>query len=217
MRRFRAIVIAIAIFANLVVAIPTAKIDDDELADPEYRQSDVRNWYRWTGGLGMDEERFRELALGIMTGWRDAVRLVRAPFQPFFSLVHTNQQWGLFAVVGERKETVVIEVRRNGQWETLYRRLDPEHTWHDDQLKYRRIRGVWDGVKEEPKGTYKRLTVWLAKEIFTEQPDVDRVRVVLERSAMSLPWETVDPTVERRAERYHRRNEVMDDPEQEAR
>ncbi|MCA9492261.1 MAG: hypothetical protein KC621_20150 [Myxococcales bacterium] len=211
MRRFRAIVIAVAIVANLVMAIPTSRIDDDLLDDPEYRQGDVENWYRWTGGLGLGEDRFRSVVLGVMSGWRDTVKALRAPFQPFFSLVHTNQQWGLFAVVGERKETVVIEVRRDGEWETLYRRLDPEHTWHDDQLKYRRIRGVWDGVKDEPKGTYKRLTEWIAKEIFLEQPDVDRVRVVLERTNLSLPWEPEDTTVERRAQRYHRRHEIMGD------
>lgn len=215
MRRFRAIVIAIAVLANLVVAIPTARIKDEDLADPEYRKVDIENWYEWTGGFGMTPERFRGVILGTLTGWRDTVKLVRAPFQPFFSLTHTNQQWGLFAVVGERKETVVIEVRRDGKWETLYRRLDPEHTWHDDQLKYRRIRGVWDGVKDEPKGTYKRLTVWLAKEIFTEQPDVDRVRILLERSRMTLPWEPIDTAVERRAERYHRRHEIMESPVEE--
>jgi hypothetical protein len=134
--------------------------------------------------------------------------MLRWPTDRLFKALHVSQQWGLFAIVTETTDRVLIEVRRDKEWETLYRRLDGEHDWHDDQLKYRRIRGVWDGVKEEPKGTYKRFTVWIARVIFREQPDVDRVRVVLERTVNTLPWEEPDPTVTRRAERYHRREET---------
>lgn len=212
MRRFRAIVIAVAIAANLIVAIPGTQVTDEDVAKPDFRKEDIENWYAWTFGLGMSKERFRDVALGAFAFWGEALKVIRAPVQPFFSWTHTNQQWGLFAIVGERRESIVIEVRRAGQWETLYRRLDPGHDWRDDTLKYRRVRGVWDGVKDEPKGSYKRLTGWLAKEIFEEQPDVDRVRVVLERTNMTLPWEEIDTTVERRAERYHRREDAMGAP-----
>ncbi len=209
MRRIRAIVMLVVVIANVIMAIPRMKVTEEDLADPEWRDQDIGNWYRWTGGLGMTAEDFRELVVGLWWGWSEGVRLLRAPFQPVFGLTHTNQQWGLFAVVSESPDRFIVEVRRDGQWETLYRRLDPEHAWRDDVLKYRRVRGVWDGVKDEPKGTYKRLTKWLAREIFVEQPDVDRVRVVLEKENLALPWDEVDPTTTRRAQRYHRRHEIL--------
>lgn len=216
MRRIRAIVILVVVIANVIMAIPRMKVKDEDLADPEWRKEDVDNWYRWTGGLGMEPEAFRGMVLSLWWGWSEAVGALRAPLKPVFDLTHTNQQWGLFAVVTEAPDRFVVEVRRDGEWETLYRRLDPEHDWRDDVLKYRRVRGVWDGVADEPKGTYKRLTKWIAREIFVEQPDVDRVRVVLEKEDLALPWDEVDPEKTRRAQRYHRRHEIMEpEPEPE--
>lgn len=202
-------VVALVILANLIFAIPFPKMSEEERADPEWRSGDVDVWFAVLGPVtGMDRARFGALAREVVWGTRQAIKALRFPFEPVFSALHVNQQWGLFAVVTEEPDSLVVEVRRGGEWETLYRRLDGDHDWHDAQLKYRRIRGVWDGVKDEPKGTYKRLTDWIAWTVFAEQPDVDRVRVVLERRQLSLPWEPIDPEVTRRAERYHRREKA---------
>lgn len=208
-RRLRAVFVALVILGNLIYAIPFPKMSAEDLDDPEFRSADIDLWFSIVGPVtGLDRDGFGLLARRVVWGTRQSIGALRFPFDPVFSAAHVNQQWGLFAVVTEEPDSVVVEVRRNGEWETLYRRLDPEHAWHDDQLKYRRIRGVWDGVKDEPKGTYKRMTDWIARTVFAEQPEVDRVRVVLERRRLSLPWEPVDPDVERRAERYHRREKT---------
>lgn len=210
--KIRAVLIAIAILANATYAIPMAKMTEEERTDPTFREGDVALWWSWfhtpLTALGFDEAGFGQVMRDYLWGERQVVVALRTPFAPVFSRLHIAQQWGLFAVVAQRPDRLVVEVRRNNTWETLYRRLDGEHDWHDSQLKYRRIRGVWDGVKEEPKGTYKRLTTWLATVIFAEQPDVDRVRVVLERIELTFPWEEPVTTTERRAERYHRREEM---------
>lgn len=209
MRRLRAVVIAIFLLANGIQAIPYAKMEAENVHDPTYRAGDIDNFYAWLGPvLPWDRERFGEIARRAVWSAHETVRMLRIPTEPFFDATHTGQQWGLFAIVTQRPDGVVVEVRRDKEWETLYRRLDGEHTWRDAQLKYRRIRGVWDGVKEEPKGTYKRMSIWIAEEVFREQPDVDRVRVVLERKVLTYPWEPVDPNVTRRAERYHKREEM---------
>jgi hypothetical protein len=48
---------------------------------------------------------------------------------------------------------------------------------------------------------------WIARMVFAEQADVDRVRIVLEKERESLPWEEIDPTVTRRAEKYYKRDD----------
>jgi hypothetical protein len=208
-------VIALVIVANATYAVPMPKMTLEDLADTEWRRREFDQWYTWLDTLWPAAEppwsRDDFAALVRRTYWaeRETVRMLRKPFKPFFDRIHAGQQWGLFAVVTENPDRLVIEVRRNKEWELLYRRLDGDHDWHDAQLRYRRIRGVWDGVKEEPKGTYKRLTTWIAKTIFAEQPDVDRVRVVLERHHEVLPWKEPRTEIKRRAERYHRRDEVM--------
>ena len=206
-RQVRGLLLLVVIVANLIYAIPFPRITEDDLADPEWRKVDFDRWEGWLGNVGIGGEPGWLMAVIKEVGWtyKQALVGLRTPFQPYFDATQTNQQWGLFAVVTESPDVLVVEVRRSGEWEELYRRLDREHAWHDRQLKFRRLRGVWDGVKDEPKGTYKRFTVWLAREVFEEQPDVDRVRVLLERHHLALPWEEPDPEGERRAERYHKR------------
>ncbi|MEQ1504729.1 MAG: hypothetical protein ABMB14_21000 [Myxococcota bacterium] len=200
--------ITIVLVANAVHALPLAKMSEEDLADPEFRSADFQLWYGIFGRLlPYDEVKFAEICRRAMWAGRETVVMLRWPFKPVFEPLHITQQWGLFAVVTEEPDRLVIEVRRNKEWETLYRRLDGSHDWHDPQLKYRRIRGVWDGVKDEPKGTYKRLTDWVSRVVFAEQPDVDRVRVVLEKEPKTLPWVENDRPTKRRAERYHKREE----------
>jgi hypothetical protein len=207
-KQLRAALILVVLLANAVYALPVAKMKVEDLEDPTFREGDIGLWYLWVGEpLGVEQERFGRWIRQYLWGQRNFVLALRAPVRPLFEALHISQQWGLFAVVTEAPDRLVIEVRRDGEWETLYRRLDGDLDWHDAQLKYRRVRGVWDGVKEEPKGTYKRLTKWLSRMIFEEQPDVDRVRVLLEKEHKQLPWVEPDPQLKRRAERYHRRSE----------
>jgi hypothetical protein len=210
-RRLRAALIAVALVANATHALPYSDISPEDRAKPDYGQPALDLWWGWFGpALPVARETFDGAVRWAWFAGHDVVHALRAPFHPFFSLFHLNQQWGLFAVVTEDPDALLIEVRRGGDnWSVLYRRLDGDKDWHDRQLKYRRIRGVWDGVKDEPKGTYKRMSTWIARMIFTEMPKVDRVRVSLERTHLSLPWEPVDATRSQRAERYFRRNEVM--------
>ncbi len=208
LRRFRAIALAVVIAANLIAAIPRVKMTPEERSDPELWKEDLARWHQGLGGA-LTPDQLRTIAVESAWAWRQFVVALRFPFEPFYRYTHTNQQWGLFAVVTERPERLIVEVRSGQQWERIYRRLDPALDWHDRQLKYRRIRGVWDSVKDPPKGTYKRLTLWIARTAFRERPDVDRVRVQLERSHLTLPWEPIDPERTYRAEKVHRRDKVM--------
>jgi hypothetical protein len=193
--------------ANAIYFVPHVDMDEADRQNPEFHREDLDVWYRLVGRVtGLDEHEFATFARNVLWTYHQAIVTLRAPFALFFRWTDTGQQWGLFAIVTENPDELVIEVRREGDWETLYRRLDPVHDWHDAQLKYRRIRGVWDGLKgDEPKGTYKRFAGWVAKEVFEEQPDVDRVRVLLERTHSTWPWEPASTEVKRRAERYIKR------------
>lgn len=201
----------VVLLANLTHAIPYPRIDEEDLEDPEWASADIERWHTVLSSVGLSPgpERLREQGRSLMWGYKRVVDGLRLPFRPYFKNAKTNQQWGLFAVVTQKPDALVVEARRSGEWEELYRRLHPEHRWRDDVLKYRRIRGIWDGVEEKPKGTYKRFSIWLAKEVFREQPDVDRVRIALERRELFFPWDDTEAPMERRAERHHKRENHM--------
>lgn len=210
-RRLRAAVITLWLVANGAYAVPYYSVKAEDRTNPEYRKVALDLWWSWFGRVSpVERPAFDRVVRGAMFAEHDLVLALRAPFRPVFDLLHVNQQWGLFAVVATECDALVIEVRRGGDdWSTLYRRLDGEHDWHDRQLKYRRIRGVWDGVGAEPKGTYKRLSKWIARTVFRELPDVDRVRVMLEHRKIPAPGEPVDPNRTKRAEQYFKREVLM--------
>lgn len=211
MPTIRAVLVTLLLFANLAFAMPYRGLTWEGVSDPEYGKADFDLYWTWFGHLSPVS---RSTAQALFRRWAwtqdQAVGAARAPFEPLFDFLHVNQRWTLFNIVARAPSRLVVEARRDGEWETLYRRLDPAHDWHDAQLSYRRIRGVWDGVSGEPKGTYKRMAKWIARTAFAEQPDVDRVRVKLVREHLSPPWEPVDPKPEVFAERYYRRHEVME-------
>ena len=139
MRSVRAFIIAVVFVANGVYALPMTKMKPEDIDRPEFRHRDIAHWYGMFGErLGMEKEVFAAQVRRLMWAQRETVMMLRTPFRYVFSSLHVSQQWGLFAIVTEAPDRLVIEVRRNGEWETLYRRLDPEDDWHDPQMKYRR-------------------------------------------------------------------------------
>jgi hypothetical protein len=203
----RAALIALALLANVVRAIPFAvPLTQAELKE-EWRQHDIDMWRGWLANAGIDvsHERIEEWLLK-WTKISGTVRVaVRAPFDPLFDTLAVDQAWALFASASTKPDRLVVEARRGGLWTPIYRRLDPCCTWHDDQLRYRRIRGIWDGQKTTARPAYRTLTAWIADEAFREIPDAEAVRVQLERSHTVYPWEEPDPKLEYRHQRVHRR------------
>lgn len=203
----RAVVAALLVVGHLAVTGPYHHLTWEAVSAPSYAQREIERWSRWLGGVDPDSvgwwyRRWAYAADGAL-GW------VRAPLRPLYGALGVNQRWTLFAVIGTVPCGVVVEADRGDGWEVLYRRNDPEHAWHDAQLRYRRIRGVWGGVdRDAPKGTYKRMARWIARSVFAEEPDVDQVRVLVEEHRLTPPWEAADPSRTRRAERTYRRDEV---------
>ena len=209
-RHLRGVAMVVVIVANLIYAVPMPQITEAQRQDPQWQRGTVQALAPWLARAGVAQSvddlqrRYRHLVWSV----KQALLTLRAPAQPVFDALQTNQQWGLFATVTEAPDRLVVEVQRGprAQWEPLYVRLDPEHDWRDPVFRYRRVRAVWDNVRQQqPKATYKRLAAWTADEVFVEQPDVTAVRFVLERRFLTLPWEPLVTLTQRRAERVHRR------------
>ncbi len=203
----RAALIGIALLGSVIHALPLPPALSKADVQEAWRQADIAMWQRWLGSMGIEttKEQLEDWLLR-STQWSDKVdEKLEAPFAPVFDFLAIDQAWALFASATTRPDRLVVEVQRGEQWEVLFRRLDPCCTWRDPVLRYRRIRGIWDGQKQKPRPAYRRLTEWIARETFVEFPDATAARIGLERTHTVFPWEEPDPDVEVRLLRTHRR------------
>jgi hypothetical protein len=209
----RAAVIAVALVAHGVYALPLPEaISSKEIRRPG-AQADLAFWQGALGRVGVEVTTQQLGSYAIDASRRLAAlhHALKAPFAPVFDLVGANQSWALFASATTRPERLVVEIQPAGstEWTPLLRRLDPCCTWREAQLEYRRIRGVWDGQDPDAdRPGYKGLAKWIARQAFAEHPEAERVRVSLEQAVSRYPWQDPDPTLKRIHERVVARSEV---------
>lgn len=207
----RAVLLSTAVAGSLMQAIPFPRkpIPDEERS--EWRAKDVDLWYRWlsaTGAVGSRED-FQEQVVDGYLLLRDVGDWAQAPVRPYFRATRTTQQWGLFAVVTEKPERLVVDIEIDGEWRRIAARLKPEHPWEDERFKYRRVRGTWDTIKpDQPAPLYEAFCRWTARRAFEDYPEAQRVRVRRERFSVAAPWEEVDPKIVANDERILERGEA---------
>jgi hypothetical protein len=121
---------------------------------------------------------------GAVKGWARLRRHVMTPFKPIGELLRLRQTWKLFPTAKIQQHRMWVEARKSGTkagWELVYRPHDPDHDLFADRIEYRRLRGVWNPGSNGTRSGYGPFLEWLAGEIFTERPDVDRVRIRMEK------------------------------------
>ena len=184
-RQLRAIALMLVVAVNLIYAIPVPHMKEEALSDPDWFMTDMQRWTHVLGMVGIEltPEQLQHGVRGIAWRYKQGVLAVREPVAPLFRSIKANQQWGLFGAVTEIPDRLVIEVDRGDGYVPVFVKLDPEHDWREPVWRYRRIRGIWDSVKDgdKPRGTYRRLSMWTSRQLFLEDPSIQRVRFKLER------------------------------------
>ena len=191
----RAALLTVVVAGNLLYAVPFPRkhiSDDDREA---WRQSDIEMWHGWltSAGLTLSLPAFHDRVVDGSNQLWSLGQWVHAPVKPFFRTLRTTQQWGLFGVVSESPEALVVEIRRGETWQVVERRLDPEHDWRDTTFLYRRVRGTWDTVRnDQPAPLYDAFSRWTARQAFADFPDAEEVRIHRSRFVVNAPWENVE-------------------------
>ncbi len=207
--KVRALLIALVILANVIVALPIRHaISRAQLRSLE-GQAEVLRWHQLLSSAGSQLSRaeLENLAVRWSRTLSGLHKSLSAPFQPLFSLTGIGQRWALFSYPDTHPNRLVIEARSGvGAWETFYRALDPAHAWNVERLHYRRVRAVYNQNQDKPPPAYENFGTWVAQQIFDARPDLDQVHVLLERSHTTLPHEAPDVSRERRHVRNYRRD-----------
>lgn len=215
----RAALLFLALLGNAVYALPLPAAVSAKDVKKEGHQRDITQWEGWLGsaGIAVTHAQLETFVVDSTAALGGLHKALKKPFKPLFDLVGANQAWALFASATTKPDRLVVEIERapGSGWVPLERRLDPCCTWRDDQLRYRRVRGVWDGQQDSMRAGYKGLTKWLARQAFLEHPDALRMRVYLEQTVSYYPWEVPDvlPDLVIRHERVHRREAILGPPE----
>jgi hypothetical protein len=207
-KHLRALAITVALVAHGVHALPLPRPLTHKEVQKDWRQDDIRMWRAWLASVGVDitQEQVSTFLYEWTGFWGRLHKTLKAPFRPIFKLTGTDQRWALFAAATEKPERLVVEYTdADGRTHILLRRLDPPYSWREVQFRYRRIRGIWDGVRDKPTNPYKSMTRWIARLVFAELPEAESVEVRLERQFSTAPWEPDDPEIEIRHVRTHKR------------
>jgi len=187
----RAAALCLVVFGNLMYAVPFPRKMVEEDKREVWRKGDLDMWYGWVGGvIPHDRAAFGEAVIDGNNALYHVGSAFHAPVRPIFRTLRTTQQWGLFGIVAEAPEALVIEVERDGKWVEVERRLHPEHRWNDAVFRYRRVRGTWDSVKDDkPAPLYDSFCRWAAGMAFADHPGIERVRIYRHRHFVLAPWE----------------------------
>ena len=197
----RAVILCVVVAGNLLQALPFPRREVEEDDEEEWRAGDVEMWHRWLSELGAYRGSAEQFQGQVVEGYNVLATVgswVQWPTRPVFRMMASTQQWGLFGVVTETPERLLVEVRIDGEWVLVEQRLHAEHDWMDEVFRYRRVRGTWDTVKKgKPAPLFDAFCRWTARKAFVDYPTADRVRVAREQFPVAAPWETLTRGPER--------------------
>jgi hypothetical protein len=206
----RAALLAVVVFVHGVAAspLPPSPTTAKALANP-IAVEELDGWVRLLGGLGVTTNRAQltELAVRSSVVTSELRGLVTKPFRPLMRITGTGQGWGLFTYPNTHPHRLVIEVERGGEFQVVYRALDPEHRYLEPQLTFRRVRGVYDDNASKVRPSYESFARWVARRAFADWPDATRVRVKMIRTHVVTPGQKPDPKSEVRLVRVVKRGE----------
>lgn len=209
----RAGLIALVLLAQWADAMPLPELKKRDLDNP-IAQDELKRWQGVLASVGVEltTEELAEGGLEVGAAMRKGRRAVLAPWAPFRRITGTGQGWGLFAYPDPYAGRLVVAERvQDAGWETFYTAPQTEGGLLTQQLRYRRIRGIWDdaGDRVRPREVYDRFATWIARRRFEERADIELVEVRLDLHRVRRPGMGEEPLDKRRHARVRRRSEVM--------
>jgi hypothetical protein len=193
--KLRALVITLALLIQLGSAIPSRALQASAMAKAE-GQRVVSAVQRALAIVGVAAEP-AAISHGLIDATERAVKLrnrLLSPFEPWFHHTQTHQQWRLF--INPKRECFRIHVearekrrgRERREWALLYRASDVDRLGLSNQLRYRRLRGIYNpNARRGVKASYGGFANWLAAEVLARQPEAGAVRVRMERLLIGPP------------------------------
>jgi hypothetical protein len=121
---------------------------------------------------------------GFVDVLRHVQRVVMWPMKWVHPTLRITQRWALYQAPTADRMRLLIEGRRDGQWQILYRAGDSDHTEYADILEYGRIRGAWD-ITGAMTRQYRAFADWISARALVDHPELTAVRLRMEKVTLS--------------------------------
>jgi hypothetical protein len=191
----RGLLVALHLAAVTLLALPALGEGLNRWAwqDPTV-QEEFADWTcrlnRW--GVHVTQQQFEDDLYDVGLAYESARARALAPFGRYYEYCGTFQSWRMFAGPHRYPSRLHIEVEEAGDWQSVYVKSDPDHTWLSDRLDHYRMRPFlyrlsWYRYAEF--GDFNDLARWVARQAARDFPGAGRVSVSLHMSRTPSPDE----------------------------
>jgi len=207
----RAALITVALVVHGIFALPSPYgIDEGDLHTPEGKE-EIRRWTSILGAVGVDVSVEQLSAQTIY--WTHAIHAahskLRRPFIPWMKFTGTGQGWALFASPDTYPHRLEIYVLEDRKWRPVFVRNHPTLDFLDRTLRYRRVRGVYDGSTRTQRVPYWNFARWVARQAFVAYPKAGKVRIQMVQTHTTVPGEPEDTEEIVRVKRVLKRSAIL--------
>lgn len=166
----RAVILGVVIVLSLVKSIPIVVITPETIT----RNSTARFLARF---LSTDQ------VVALTETAAETQRVLLLPIDWFYQGLHSMQRWNMFSGAAFITYRMQVEVRgpNTEGWEVVYREFDDNARFEADRIEYRRVRAAYSTFGGEHPPPYGSFVRWIAGRVFTQQADVEEVRVRMRR------------------------------------
>lgn len=190
----RATLLALVIFIHGVDASPLPASVSMKTFNNPIAQDEMTQWSSLMGKVGIQasEEQLIKFIVDVGSRSADLRNFVVKPYKKVRRWTGTGQGWGLFTYPNSFPHRLHIEGREGKEWRLLHRALDSEHDWMGSELRFRRVRGVYDDNTTTTRQSYGNFVSWMAREAFEDFPELEAVRVYYVHSHVVPPGQEKD-------------------------
>lgn len=196
----RACLISAVLLVQIVAALPDRGVLPSQIAAPEGQR--VVGWIQAVlraAGMRVENAALGERLVNATAAYATVRNAALAPFDAWFWITQTHQQWRLFTNPKRECHRLQIEARRKSRkrvrdaddeagWRVIYRAGELDRAQLASLLRYRRVRATYNAsAKHGDAQAYERFVNWLARRLFAEQPKYVAIRARMERIAIGDP------------------------------
>lgn len=173
----RAVLVLGHVLAISIAAVPgpDGGMSRDQWRDPAVQAELIT----WSQRFHMTQERFTDLIYPLAETLFSLRIAARKPVGPYLEYTGVEQPWRLFVAPDRVPSRFQLQVLRRGHRdeETLYEEGSREYAWHRRYFTHSRTRRAlyWYGWPLT-WGSRGEHCEWLARQVFDEMPDAERVR-----------------------------------------
>ena len=206
----RAGLLALVLISQVLLGLPKPTPLTEATFQRPAAKVELRGWTEGLAGLGLPvtEDLVADYAIRISQDLGSFSRGASAPFKWPKRLFGINQNWALFAAPDTIPSRLYLDVQTaGGSWQPVYIPHHADHTVLRGTLRFRRVRGVHDGLTTRSR-VQQAMVDWLCRRVLERNPSWEAARVRILQRATPMPGQPAPKRERLRLDEMRTRAEV---------